>query len=259
MAVTLTLSRQRERGLIVPHFASMIAVPKLTQVSEAMNKKAVILLSGGLDSATCLALARHQGYDCHALSFVYGQRHAAELAAAQRVAAGLGAQSHRLFHLDLGQFGGSALTDQSIEVPEYNGEASIPITYVPARNTVFLSIALAYAETLSAEAIFIGASSVDFSHYPDCRPEFIAAFQHLAAVATKVGVEGRPIEIVAPLQYLSKAQTIALGVSLGVDYGLTLSCYQADAQGHACGRCDSCTFRRKGFLEAGCVDPTKYT
>lgn len=223
------------------------------------TRKAVVLLSGGLDSATCLAYARNEGYECHALSFVYGQRHAAELAAAQRVAAALGAQSHRLFELDLSQFGGSALTDARVQVPDYNGSSEIPITYVPARNTVFLAIALAYAETLGADAIIIGASSVDYSHYPDCRPEFISAFQELARVATKAGVEGQPIAVLAPLQFLSKAQTIALGHRLGVDYALTLSCYQADAAGRACGRCDSCTFRRKGFNEAGCPDPTLYS
>ena len=221
-------------------------------------KKAVVLLSGGLDSTTCLAIAQSQGYDCHALSFSYGQRHNSELIAAARIAKTMHALEHRIVTLDTGLFAGSALTDVSIEVPDFQPGSAIPVTYVPARNTIFLAMALGFAESIDASAIFIGASSVDYSHYPDCRPEFIQAFQALAHVATKAGVEGNPISIQAPLQYLSKAQTIQLGAKLGIDYALTVSCYQANEAGEACGGCDSCEFRKKGFREAGVMDPTLY-
>ncbi|MGB2248832.1 MAG: 7-cyano-7-deazaguanine synthase QueC, partial [Alcanivorax sediminis] len=206
-------------------------------------KKAVVLLSGGLDSATCLAIARDRGYQCHTIAFDYGQRTRAELAAAERVSGELGALSHRVVELGMGNIGGSALTDHSIDVPE-NGGDGIPVTYVPARNTVFLSLALGLAEVLDAEAIFIGVNAVDYSGYPDCRPEFIEAFQTMANLATKAGVEGRPITVETPLMALSKASIIQQGVALGLDYGLTVSCYQADNSGNACGKCDSCRLRR---------------
>ena len=223
-----------------------------------MLPAAVVLLSGGLDSATVLAQARADGFACHCLSIDYGQRHGAELQAATRVATALGAQAHRVLTLDMGQFGGSALTDRAIPVPTGGLQPGIPATYVPARNTVMLSLALAWAEVLGACDIFVGVNAVDYSGYPDCRPEFIAAFEALANLATKAGVEGRRIRIRAPLVSLSKAQIIALGVRLGVDYGLTVSCYQADAGGRACGACDSCRLRREGFAAAGMEDPTKY-
>ena len=219
--------------------------------------RAVVLLSGGLDSATTLAVARQDGFTCHALSVHYGQRHAAELQAAQAVARHLGAVEHRVVEIDMGQFGGSALTDPSIAVPE-QPSAGVPVTYVPARNTVMLALALAWAEVLEAAAIYIGVNAIDYSGYPDCRPEYIAAFQHLADLATRRAVEGKRVRIKAPLVHLSKAQIIRLGTELGVDYSLTVSCYQADAQGRACGRCDACRFRRQGFLEAGIPDPTRY-
>jgi 7-cyano-7-deazaguanine synthase len=219
--------------------------------------RAVVLLSGGLDSATVLAIARDQGFDCHALSCLYGQRHQAELAAARNVARVLGAVEHREIEIPIGQFGGSALTDASIDVPEEGG-SGIPITYVPARNTVFLSLALAWAEVLDADAIFIGVNAVDYSGYPDCRPEYIEAFQRVVDLATKRTVEGASISIVAPLIELSKAQIIARGAALGVDYSLTVSCYQADEDGFACGNCDSCRIRAEGFSAAGVDDPTRY-
>lgn len=222
-----------------------------------MIKPAVILLSGGLDSATALAIARKQGYACHALSLDYGQRHNAELTAAKRVAAHLGAVEHRTIQLGLGQFGGSALTDSTIAVPE-SPTAGIPVTYVPARNTVMLALALAWAEVLGARDIFIGVNAVDYSGYPDCRPEFIEAFERLANLATRAGVEGRRIHIHAPLQYCSKAEIIRTGLALGVDYGLTVSCYQADTHGRGCGVCDACRLRRAGFEAAGITDPTAY-
>jgi 7-cyano-7-deazaguanine synthase len=222
-----------------------------------MNPPAVILLSGGLDSATVLAIARQQGYACHALSVDYGQRHDAELDAARRVAHSLGAIEHRIIQLGLGQFGGSALTDAAIAVPEHPTEG-IPVTYVPARNTVMLSLALAWAEVLCARDIFIGVNAVDYSGYPDCRPEFIAAFEHLANLATKAGVEGKRLRVHAPLQHLSKSEIIRRGHGLGVDYSQTVSCYQADATGRACGRCDACRLRRAGFEQSGLSDPTKY-
>jgi 7-cyano-7-deazaguanine synthase len=220
-------------------------------------KRAVVLLSGGLDSATVLAMARQQGYECHALSVDYGQRHHAELAAAHRVAQALGAAAHRVINIDLTAFGGSALTDNSIAVPE-QASSGIPLTYVPARNTIMLSLALAWAEVLDAQDIFIGVNAVDYSGYPDCRPEYVAAFERMANLATKVAVEGKPLTLHAPLQHLSKADIIREGARLGVDYANTVSCYQADEQGQACGRCDSCRLRREGFAAAGVPDPTRY-
>ena len=221
------------------------------------NGRAVILLSGGLDSATVLAMARERGLDCHALSVSYGQRHQAELNAAARVAHAQGAREHRIMHVDLARIGGSALTDPSIDVPTTPGEG-IPVTYVPARNTIMLSLALAWAEVLEATEIHIGVNAVDYSGYPDCRPEFVAAFQNLATLATKVGVEGGTLRVHAPLIHLSKAQIVREGVRLGVDYSLTVSCYQADAEGRACGLCDSCRLRREGFVSAGVSDQTRY-
>ncbi len=219
--------------------------------------KAVILLSGGLDSATVLALARAQGLTCYTLSFDYGQRHRAELEAAVRVSRHLGALEHRVMEIPIGALGGSALTDADIDVPEDGGDG-IPVTYVPARNTVFLSLALAWAEVLSADSIFIGVNAVDYSGYPDCRPEFIEAFQSVAALATKQGVEGRPVTIEAPLVALTKAEIIRQGMAAGVDYAQTVSCYRADEQGRACGHCDACRLRRQGFIDAGVEDPTRY-
>jgi 7-cyano-7-deazaguanine synthase len=218
---------------------------------------AVVLLSGGLDSATTLAIARSQGFECHALSVHYGQRHAAELDAARRVATALGAREHRVMSVDLAGIGGSALTDSSIAVPE-QATSGIPITYVPARNTIMLSLALAWAEVLGARDIFMGVNAVDYSGYPDCRPEFIAAFQELATRATKAGAEGAAFRIHAPLIRLSKAEIVREGTRLGVDFATTVSCYQADAEGRACGRCDSCRIRRDGFAAAGLADPTRY-
>jgi 7-cyano-7-deazaguanine synthase len=217
----------------------------------------VVLVSGGLDSATVLAIARECGHRCLALSFDYGQRHRAELDAARRLAMTLGAVEHRILAMPIGEFGGSALTDPAIAVPE-NGGAGIPVTYVPARNTVFLACALGLAEVSGASDIFIGVNAVDYSGYPDCRPEFIAAFEVLANLATKAAVEGRPIRIHAPLIDLSKADIIRRGITLGVDYAMTVSCYQPDESGGACGRCDSCRLRREGFKQAGVADPTRY-
>ncbi|HHH12998.1 MAG TPA: 7-cyano-7-deazaguanine synthase QueC [Thiolapillus brandeum] len=222
-----------------------------------MSDKAVVLLSGGLDSATALAVAKDQGYACHALSFDYGQRHAAELEAAKRVARSLGVVEHRVLRLGLDEIGGSALTDEAIEVPETPQEG-IPVTYVPARNTVFLALALGWAEVLGARDLFIGVNAVDYSGYPDCRPEFIEAFQKLANLATRAGVEGDRFRIHAPLIHMTKAEIIRTGARLGVDYSLTVSCYQADAEGRACGRCDSCRLRAEGFAAAGVPDPTRY-
>ena len=224
---------------------------------EQTQKKAVVLVSGGLDSATILALAVSQGFACHALSFDYGQRHRAELAAATVLAQTLGAVEHRIIKLDLAGIGGSALTDASIAVPE-QPTAGIPVTYVPARNTVFLALALGWAEVLHAGDIFIGVNAVDYSGYPDCRPEYIAAFQTLANLATRAGIEGQRIMIRTPLLPLSKAQIIKEGVDLGVDYSLTVSCYTADDQGRACGVCDACRLRAAGFQRAGLPDPTHY-
>jgi len=222
-----------------------------------MNTRVVVLLSGGLDSATVLAMAKAAGLECYALSISYGQRHQAELNAAARIAHALGAREHRIMHVSLGRIGGSALTDPSIEVP-VEPSAGIPVTYVPARNTIMLSLALAWAEVLAAREIHIGVNAIDYSGYPDCRPEFVAAFEQLAALATKAGVEGNKLAIRAPLIQLSKAQIIRAGAKLGVDFSLTVSCYQADAKGQACGRCDSCRLRREGFVSAGVSDPTRY-
>jgi 7-cyano-7-deazaguanine synthase len=224
------------------------------------TRTAIVLVSGGLDSATCLAIARAEGCHCHALSFQYGQRHRAELDAAARVAVQLGAVEHRVMQIDLAAFGGSALTDASIAVPEDGASGSaIPVTYVPARNTVFLAFALAWAEVLQAHDIFIGVNAVDYSGYPDCRPEFIEAFARMANLATREGVEGRErLRIRTPLIDLTKAEIIRRGTALGVDFGMTVSCYQADEQGRACGRCDSCRLRRAGFEAAGVPDPTRY-
>jgi len=222
-----------------------------------LTRRAVVLLSGGLDSATVLALAREQGLDCHALSIAYGQRHEVELQAAAAIARRLGAREHRVMHVDLAGIGGSALTDDSIAVPTSPG-TGIPVTYVPARNTIMLSLALAWAEVLDAQEIHVGVNAVDYSGYPDCRPEFIAAFGRLAALATRAGVEGHGAEIKAPLIHLSKAQIVREGIRLGVDYSLTVSCYQADEEGRACGLCDSCRLRREGFDSAGVIDPTIY-
>jgi len=215
------------------------------------------LLSGGLDSATVVAMARAEGYRCYTMSFDYAQRHRAELDAAARVARDLGAVEHKVIGLNLDGIGGSALTDSSIDVPEAPSEG-IPVTYVPARNTVFLSLALGWAEVLQARDIFIGVNAVDYSGYPDCRPEFVEAFEAMANLATKAGVEGQGFSIKAPLQNMSKAQIVQAGIKLGVDYSLTVSCYQADAQGQACGKCDSCRLRAEGFQAAGVSDPTRY-
>lgn len=221
------------------------------------QRKAVILVSGGLDSATVLAIARAQDFACHALSFNYGQRHATELAAARRVTAALGVVEHKIIALDLTQIGGSALTDPTIPVPETPG-TGIPVTYVPARNTVFLAVALGWAEVLGAQDIFLGVNAVDYSGYPDCRPEYIAAFERLANLGTRAGVEGTAFRIDAPLLRMSKAEIIRTGLTLGVDYALTLSCYAADSAGRACRRCDSCRLRAAGFAAAGVSDPTRY-
>jgi 7-cyano-7-deazaguanine synthase len=226
-------------------------------MSGIQDCPAVVLVSGGLDSATLLALALARGYRCHTLSFDYGQRHRAELTAAAAVSAALGAAEHKVVGLDLRAIGGSALTDERIGVP--TGEsAGIPVTYVPARNTVFLAVALGWAEVLGAEDIFVGVNAVDYSGYPDCRPEYIRAFAAMAQLATKAGVEGRPLRIQTPLIELSKAEIIAQGMALGVDYAATVSCYAADDAGRACGRCDSCRLRRAGFAAAGVSDPTRY-
>ena len=222
-------------------------------------RTAVVLLSGGLDSTTILAIARAEGYACHALSIDYGQRHGAELAAAARVAAALGAVAHKVIKIDLAAFGGSALTDSSIAVPTGGLQPdTIPITYVPARNTILLSLALAWAEVLDAQHIFFGANAVDYSGYPDCRPEFVQSFERLANLATKAAVEGRPLTVHTPIISLTKADIVRRGAALGVDYALTVSCYQADAEGRACGACDACRLRRAGFEAAGLPDPTRY-
>ncbi|WP_153109528.1 7-cyano-7-deazaguanine synthase QueC [Propionivibrio limicola] len=229
-----------------------------TPSSTSSVPRAVVLLSGGLDSATTLAIARQQGFACYCLSFDYGQRHRAELEAATRVAKALGATEHRTLRMGLGEFGGSALTDEAIAVPTGGVQPGIPVTYVPARNTIMLSLALAWAEVLGCRDIFVGVNAVDYSGYPDCRPEYIAAFEKMANLATKAGVEGVKLTIHAPLIDLTKAEIIRRGTALGVDYGLTVSCYQADAQGRACGICDSCRLRREGFAAAGVDDPTPY-
>jgi 7-cyano-7-deazaguanine synthase len=235
---------------------------KVATQSLSQTRPAVVLLSGGLDSATVLAMARNQGYCCHTLAFDYGQRHRHELDACAKIAAHHRALSHRVFELDMAQFGGSALTSPDIEVPKDRDEShmdEIPVTYVPARNLVFLSIALAYAETLGATDLFIGVNAIDYSGYPDCRPEFIDSFTRTANLATKLGVDGNAIEVHTPLIDLTKAQIIARGTDLGVDYAMTHSCYDPDDTGGACGRCDSCVLRRNGFIEAGIEDPTRYS
>lgn len=224
---------------------------------SAPRPKAVVLLSGGLDSATVLAIARERGFDCHALSLDYGQRHRAELEAARRVAVAGGAVEHKVLALSLDAIGGSALTDPAIAVPESPGEG-IPPTYVPARNTVFLALALGWAEVLDASDLFVGVNAVDYSGYPDCRPAFIEAFERLANLATRRGIEGQTFHVQAPLIDMSKAEIIRTGTALGVDYALTVSCYQADVQGRACGRCDACRLRAAGFAAAGVPDPTAY-
>ena len=223
-------------------------------------KKAVILLSGGLDSTTCLAVAMSEGYSCYALSFDYGQKHSAELFAAKKIAEKYNVHQQKIIDLTvLGQLGCSALTEKNIHDPQYTDDTKkIPVTYVPARNTIMLSIALGWAEILNAQAIFIGVSSVDYSGYPDCRPEYINAFRQMANLATKQGIEGNPIEIKTPLIHLSKADTNRLGISLGIDYSQTVSCYNATDEGLACGQCDSCSLRKKGFKDANIVDPTRY-
>lgn len=220
-------------------------------------KKAVVLLSGGLDSVTALAIAKQQGFDCYTLSFDYGQRHQAELNASTNLSKQFGAKEHKVINIDLRAIGGSALTDSTIDVPE-GEQDGIPITYVPARNTVFLSIALGWAEVLAAEAIFVGVNAVDYSGYPDCRPQFIDVFEQLANVATKAGVEGQKLTVQAPLIEMTKAEIINKGRELGIDYSQTVSCYQADDNGRACGCCDSCRYRRQGFEQAGITDPTRY-
>jgi 7-cyano-7-deazaguanine synthase len=230
--------------------------PVVRPVGIAM-KNAVVLLSGGLDSATVLAMARQQGFRCYALSVEYGQRHHAELAAAKRVANALGANEHRVINIDLTAFGGSALTDKNIAVPEKE-TVGIPLTYVPARNTIMLSLALAWAEVLQAQNIFFGVNAVDYSGYPDCRPEYVQAFEKMANLATKAAVEGHPLSLHAPLMLLSKADIIRQGTQLGVDFSMTVSCYQADADGRACGLCDSCRLRREGFENAAVADVTRY-
>ena len=234
---------------------------------EGATVRAVVLLSGGMDSATCLALARRDGCECHALSFDYGQRHRAELAASARIARALGAVEHRTLTIGLGDFGGSALTDHRLAVPTEAGprevrprevRRDIPITYVPARNTVFLAFALGFAEVLDADRIYAGMNAVDYSGYPDCRPAYLEAFQQLANLATRRGVEGRPIVVHTPLLMMSKAEIVRAGLALGVDFGATVSCYQATAAGEACGKCDACQLRRAGFAAAGVADPTRY-
>lgn len=229
----------------------------MSEGAEGASRRAVVLLSGGLDSATVLAAAIADGFACHALSFRYGQRHDAELAAAARVAQALGARSHQVVGIDLGVIGGSALTDPAIPVPEAPAEG-IPVTYVPARNSVFLAIGMGVAEVLDAGHLFIGVNAVDYSGYPDCRPEFIAAFEALASLATRRAIEGAPLAVHAPLLHLGKPEIIRRGLELGVDYSLTVSCYQAENDGAACGRCDACRLRRAGFENAGVPDPTRY-
>ncbi|TDU31961.1 preQ(0) biosynthesis protein QueC [Panacagrimonas perspica] len=229
----------------------------MSTVMSGAKPRAVVLLSGGLDSATVLAIAKTQGFDAYALSVAYGQRHLIELEAAARVATQLGASAHQVMHVDLDVVGGSALTDRNIAVPQ-SPSTGIPVTYVPARNTLFLSLALGWAEVLGASDLFIGVNAVDYSGYPDCRPEFIQAFERLADLATRAGVEGRGFRIHAPLQYWSKKQIVEKGTELGVDFAQTVSCYSADDEGRACGRCDSCRLRVEGFIAAGIADPTRY-
>lgn len=223
-----------------------------------MAKRAVILFSGGLDSTTCIAIAKSQGFDCYALSFDYDQRHSSELEAAKRTAKIMGVKEHKILKIHAANFGGSALTDLNIPVPDYAISTEIPVTYVPARNTIFLSFALAYAEVINSQNIFIGVSAIDYSNYPDCRPDYIDAFERVANLATKAQVEGEKMNIHAPLIHLSKAETILEGLKLGVDYSKTVSCYQLDEEAKACGRCDPCALRKKGFVQAKVADPTVY-
>jgi len=226
--------------------------------NKEANRKAVVLLSGGLDSSTVLAMAQDEGYECYCLSFNYGQKHLSEIKFAKDIAINRNVADHKVVHLDIANFGGSALTDEAIEIPVDEEINAIPVTYVPARNTVFLSYALGYAEVLEAHDIFIGVNAVDYSGYPDCRPEFIEAFETMANLATRIGVEGESVSIQTPLIHMSKAEIIRVGLSLGIDYSLTVSCYKLDENGFACGCCDSCRIRRTGFLEAGIDDPTQY-
>jgi 7-cyano-7-deazaguanine synthase len=224
-----------------------------------MQKKAIVLFSGGLDSTTCLAIAKSQGYECFALSFYYGQRHEIEIQAAKKIADMYGVSEHKILTLPLGEIKGSSLTDKSIAVPDYHESNNVPNTYVPARNTIFLSFALAWAEVIGAYDIFMGANYADYSGYPDCRPDYLEAFEKMAALATMKGAEGQQYKIHAPLLYLTKADIVKTGMGLGVNYGQTISCYRADKDGKACGNCDSCTYRKKGFADAGMEDPTPYT
>jgi len=241
----------------LPNHCGRKIVSGLAELSDI--KKAIVLLSGGLDSTTVLSIAQAQGFNCYALSFSYGQRHSVELVAASKLAESCKVLEHRIFDIDLSSFKGSALTDDNIEIPtEQSSSDEIPVTYVPARNTVFLSIALAWAEVIQAQDIFIGVNAVDYSGYPDCRPEYIHAFETMANLATKAGVEGNKLTIHTPLITLTKAEIIALGVKHGVNYAQTVSCYRADDQGKACGQCDSCKYRKQGFLEAEIEDPTHY-
>lgn len=223
-----------------------------------MTKKAIVLFSGGVDSTTCLAIAKQEGYRVYALSFQYGQRHQAELEAAKKIADLYQVKEHKIFSLDLSSFSGSALTNLDLAVPDFNESQGIPVTYVPARNTIFISLALGYAETLEAYDIFIGSNAVDYSGYPDCRPEYFKAFQTLIGVGTKMGVEGRSLTLHTPLLYLSKKEILRLGAQLKIDYRMTVSCYRSNAAGQACGTCDSCVYRKKGFKEADLEDPTRY-
>ncbi len=227
-------------------------------MTAVATPSAVVLLSGGMDSATVLALAREQGFRCYALSLDYGQRHRSELHAARQVASALGAARHEIIRLDLSQFGGSALTDHTLAVPMAGAQIGIPLTYVPARNTVMLALAMSWAETLDAQNIFYGANAVDYSGYPDCRPEYVAAFERMANLATRAAVEGRPTQIHAPIIALSKGDIIRTGLRLGVDFAMTVSCYQADDAGRACGRCDACRIRAQGFIDADVPDSTRY-
>ena len=220
--------------------------------------KAIVLLSGGLDSTTTLAIAKSEGFDCYALSFDYGQKQSSELISAKNIAKQFGVVEHRIMSISLADIGGSALTDSNIDIPKYNESSEIPITYVPARNTVFLSFALAWAEVIESQSIFIGVNALDYSGYPDCRPEYIKAYEVMANLATKQSIEGNKLNIHTPLIHLTKAQIITKGLSLGIDYSKTTSCYQANSDGEACGECDACVLRRNGFVEAGIEDPTKY-
>ncbi|OIQ90952.1 7-cyano-7-deazaguanine synthase [mine drainage metagenome] len=255
---TTRAAHGRSEGALSPRGGPAQSAAGHTTHAASGARRAIVLLSGGLDSATVLAQARAQGYACHALSLRYGQRHSAELDAAVRVAAALGAVRHEIVDLDLGRFGGSALTDASQALPTEGPGDGIPVTYVPARNTVLLALALSWAEAVGAHDLFYGANAVDYSGYPDCRPAFVAAFEQLANVATRDGVEGRGFRVHAPIIDLSKAEIIREGLRLGVDYSMTVSCYQADAQGRACGVCDSCRIRAAGFAAAGVADPTRY-